>query len=790
MNPTQSDSLVLKEGPATDKEPLQRNTPEQDESGYFEHSLNGREETEEQVECSVGEAKCPITTESDRDVTAALLPSGGSQSHPYAGRVSVRETNQQEEQESCVEQGSSDYGQPARNEPCVEQGSNDYGQPARNEPCVEQGSNDYGQPARNEPCVEQGSNDYGQPARNEPCVEQGSSDYGQPARNEPCVEQGSSDYGQPARNVHNKLFSSLLPSSSAHPWNLGTSASKDLPHFNIPKPDIHLSQSRDPPSIKYSLPSLLKNPEDSDGELENYQQCHEPGSMDTMFQTTSLNSQFEPSAVSPSALYVREYVNPANVSKMGTCEREFLEENTYKNQKISQCYDSDVNKEEEPEEQPKELESNDSMTDDGKDTATSVLSQETLPDIPELEPTATEEVVSRTSKLYQHQREYLTADLHPVDTDQDDGVYEEQPPDVVELSLSISNQCMGRGGGSDEDSQAGEKAHQGVAEEGSSEAEEEAAEAPKIEGESNENVAPRADQDGPPLLQDVGGRLTAWHSERGVRESQRLTSSEPFIRQSVEDVYGRIIRKCGGLFLDTLREVYLATYSKDQCRFYLLDSGLVLSDAMGEKRSDKVLVTMRDNVKLALTPTRCSDYEYPIYFIKQLDDNWFRAIDKLTQEVMLVKRVLVTSNWRKTLENFLFLQPRPFVLLPYAVVYDRKGFIYYIMQDRDIKDFGMQLTDSSLNRNDVFKKSLQFLRFCKEYHLQPQDLNSSILHTSQGVYFDPTTLGNMEDMCLFKKTLREAVRGVFQDPALEECVCERVWRSVEGEEVDCSPAGF
>ncbi|MGH0133133.1 UNVERIFIED_CONTAM: hypothetical protein FKN15_021937 [Acipenser sinensis] len=93
----------------------------------------------------------------------------------------------------------------------------------------------------------------------------------------------------------------------------------------------------------------------------------------------------------------------------------------------------------------------------------------------------------------------------------------------------------------------------------------------------------------------------------------------------------------------------------------------------------------RDNMKLALTPTRCSDYEYPIYFLKQLDDNWLRAIDKLTQEVMLVKRVLVTSNWRKILENFLFLQPRPFILLPYAVVYDRKGFMYYIMQYRDIK---------------------------------------------------------------------------------------------------------
>ncbi|MGH0117188.1 UNVERIFIED_CONTAM: hypothetical protein FKN15_046109 [Acipenser sinensis] len=107
--------------------------------------------------------------------------------------------------------------------------------------------------------------------------------------------------------------------------------------------------------------------------------------------------------------------------------------------------------------------------------------------------------------------------------------------------------------------------------------------------------------------------------------------------------------------------------------------------AIDKLTQEVMLVKRRDNMKLALTPTRCSNYEYPIYFIKQLDDNWLRAIDKLTQEVMLVKRVLVTSNWRKTLENFLFLQPRPFILLPYAVVYDRKGFMYYIMQDRDIK---------------------------------------------------------------------------------------------------------
>ncbi|XP_041118393.1 uncharacterized protein LOC121322450 [Polyodon spathula] len=700
MNQTQSDSLVPKEGPATDKEPLQRSTPEQDALGYFEHSLKGREETEEQVECSVGEAKCPITTESDRDVTAALLPSGGSQSHPYAGRVSVRETNQQEEQEPCVEQGSSEYRLPSMNEPCVEQGSSEYRLPSMNEPCVEQGS----------------------------------SEYRLPSMNEPCVEQGSSEYREPSMNVHNKLFSSLLPSSSAHPWNLGTSASEDLPHFNIPKPDIHLSQSWNPPSIKSSLPLLLKNPEDSDGELENYQQCHEPGLVDSMFQTTNLSSQCETICVSPSALYVRVYEDPVNFSKMGTVEREFLDKDTYKNQKVSQYYDSDVNKEEEPEEQLKELESGHSVTGDGKDAAPSVLSQETPPDIPQLEPTAVEEVVPRTSKLYRHQREHLTADLHPVDTDQDDGVYEEWPRDVVELDLCISNQCVDRGGGSDEDSQAGEKAHQGVAEEGSSKAEEEAAKAPRTEGESNENASPRVDQDRDPLLQDVGGRKTAWHSERGVRESQRVSSSEPFLRQSVEDVYGQIIRKCGGLFLDMLRGVYLATYSKDQCRFYLLDSGLVLSEARGEKRSDKVLVTMRDNVKLALTPTRCSDYEYPIYFIKQLDDHWFRAIDKVTQEVMLVKRVLVTSNWRKTLENFLFLQPHPFILLPYAVVYDRKGFIYYIMQDRDIKEFGVQLTDSSLNRNDVFKQSLQFLRFCKDYQLQPQDLRSSLLCTSQACH--------------------------------------------------------
>ncbi|XP_066549604.1 uncharacterized protein LOC136716035 isoform X2 [Amia ocellicauda] len=299
----------------------------------------------------------------------------------------------------------------------------------------------------------------------------------------------------------------------------------------------------------------------------------------------------------------------------------------------------------------------------------------------------------------------------------------------------------------------------------------------------SENEKTRSDEEhGQPMAQSLEG--TSANSRHAISANQKQSVSDTFIKPSVEEKNGSLQREYTHRFLDSLREAYLHTYSKHY--FYLMDSGLVLSKAKSEKFDNKVLVTMRDGVKLALTPSTCSDYRYQnkgnFCIIQKLNSCWYRGIDLGTKEKFLIKQVEVVNNWRKILQNFLFLPSSPFILLPYAVMTDRNGFIYFLMQDQDIKDFGMQLKEI-LNRADVYEVWLQFVKFCKRNQLQPHNFSSCTLSTPQGVYFDPTTLGNMEDLCSFKKSV---ISAITEEPwgiaALDrDRVCSELCEAVEEE---------
>ncbi|XP_028651741.2 uncharacterized protein LOC114647257 [Erpetoichthys calabaricus] len=266
-----------------------------------------------------------------------------------------------------------------------------------------------------------------------------------------------------------------------------------------------------------------------------------------------------------------------------------------------------------------------------------------------------------------------------------------------------------------------------------------------------------------------------WPTKRGVWGT-RSVCTESFIKHSVEEEYGRLTREQGHHFLDQLRKIYLRNSSS----FYLLDSGLLVSQAEMENFNDKVLVKMQDDVKLVLTPTLCGDYRYQLYIVKHLYDSWYRGIDKVTKETILMKRVSVISEWRKPLKNFLFLQRNPMTLLPYGVLYDRSGFIYYQMQDQEIRGFETRFDHIVLKREDIIRKFLQFLKFCKLNHLQPHDFSTCMLHTPQDIYFDPTSLGTLEDLGSFKKALKAAIKQALQEESgVAKQVFDWLWYHLE-----------
>ncbi|XP_029466082.1 uncharacterized protein LOC115095902 [Rhinatrema bivittatum] len=275
-----------------------------------------------------------------------------------------------------------------------------------------------------------------------------------------------------------------------------------------------------------------------------------------------------------------------------------------------------------------------------------------------------------------------------------------------------------------------------------------------------------------------------------LNELDKLTS-EIFIKTSVQDVYGRIIKEHGLSFLEELRRTFL---DDEDHRFTLLDSGLVLSKVVEHKDARIAFMTMQNGERLGMTISRPKLFLYyrlDIHFhiTEQLNAEWFRVKDWVTQLSMLMKKVPVICDWRKLLKNFLFLPSHRLLLVPYAVIYDRSGFIYYLMEDRNVIAVGTPPKGHYLDRRKLLGEVLSFLRFCHWNGFYPEDIGNTVVYTIQGLCFDPSGLFNKEDSCAFRKivknTLASLLRNQQQDYLMLESVVDRTCQWLEEAE-DCA----
>ncbi|XP_078421136.1 uncharacterized protein LOC144694507 [Cetorhinus maximus] len=242
--------------------------------------------------------------------------------------------------------------------------------------------------------------------------------------------------------------------------------------------------------------------------------------------------------------------------------------------------------------------------------------------------------------------------------------------------------------------------------------------------------------------------------------------SDLFIRKSIELAYLRIRRELTAQVLDALREIYIEGFLENGQFFDLLDSGLVLSNQEREYFMDRVIVTMQDGARLALSPAEHGNVSYyrpfvEFHCVQQLGNNWFRVKDKTTGQLVLMKKVTVMSDWQKGLWNFLTLQPESVVLVPYAVICDRKGSILYLTQDRGVTGFGRP-RGVAFDHRKIFERCVSFLHFCWHCGLHPGDFNSNIVYSRENIYFDPTSLTGLEDQYTFNKSLKAAYSLIFE----------------------------
>ncbi|XP_044516101.1 uncharacterized protein LOC123234238 [Gracilinanus agilis] len=167
----------------------------------------------------------------------------------------------------------------------------------------------------------------------------------------------------------------------------------------------------------------------------------------------------------------------------------------------------------------------------------------------------------------------------------------------------------------------------------------------------------------------------------------------------------------------------------------------------------------------------------------QLSNHWFRVRDRVTGEWMLMKKVPVVSDWQKMLHHFLFLPPGPGLLVPYVVLYDRQGSLLYLMEDPGVLTVGWPPAAQQLDRLKCLLEVLRFLQFCQHQGLQLEEVNSALLHTHQGIRFDPSGLSSNEGPYVFRKTLRNALQLVWNTPQEDtpatEALLERMWRWLE-----------
>ncbi|XP_067909499.1 uncharacterized protein [Heterodontus francisci] len=273
------------------------------------------------------------------------------------------------------------------------------------------------------------------------------------------------------------------------------------------------------------------------------------------------------------------------------------------------------------------------------------------------------------------------------------------------------------------------------------------------------------------------------------RNRQPFCPSNMFIRKSIKLAHNRITREHTAQVLDEFRRIYIEGFLEKSQFFDLLDSGLALSNQGREHFMDKVIVTMRDGNRLALSPAKHGSISYyrpcvEFHCVQQLGNNWFRVKDTTTGQLLLMKKETVLSDWRKGLQNFLRLQPDMVILVPYAVVCDRKGSILYLTQDREVIGFGRP-RGLGMDHRKLLKRCIRFLNFCWYHGLHPGDFNSNIVYCRESIYFDPTSLTGLEDQYTFSKSLKAAysllVETGFQEMSFDSFL-DTVWHG--GEDTD------
>ncbi|XP_072333738.1 uncharacterized protein [Scyliorhinus torazame] len=136
---------------------------------------------------------------------------------------------------------------------------------------------------------------------------------------------------------------------------------------------------------------------------------------------------------------------------------------------------------------------------------------------------------------------------------------------------------------------------------------------------------------------------------RKKKQKDTQPPPDPLIRKSIELACSRIRRDATAHVLDQLRQIYIEGILGNSQFFDLLDSGLVLSNRKREYFMDRMIVTMRDGARLALSRAEHGYISYyrpcvEFHCVQQLGDNWFRVRDKTTGQLVLMKKVCYFSS--------------------------------------------------------------------------------------------------------------------------------------------------
>ncbi|XP_040217860.1 mucin-4-like [Rana temporaria] len=255
------------------------------------------------------------------------------------------------------------------------------------------------------------------------------------------------------------------------------------------------------------------------------------------------------------------------------------------------------------------------------------------------------------------------------------------------------------------------------------------------------------------------------------------TSSSPDVTKPIQDEYGALVKKNDCAFLEELRRIFLDCQGQG---LTFLDSGIVLTKNVTVDNSI-ALIALRDGSELGMVAPPSKLFFYyqlgkHFYITKQLSEQWYCAQDRITKVTMLMKKVPVTSNWMKQLHNFLLLPKHPRLLTPYAAISNRTGSILFLMEDKPL--LGTRTLEMAPLRYEVniparIWEIMIFLEYCKINNVLPRNIEDSILYTPQGLWFDPSSLDNNDDLYELQKCLKTSLslflcRGQQEfDPCLE-----------------------